>query len=341
MKQSIVIAALAVLFVMNATAKGQETEKAKYAQKVKKEFLFAWNNYKKYAWGHDELAPLTKSYHDWYAQSLMLTPVESYDTMVLMGLKKEAEEDKAFILDSLSFDKDFIFHEEMGVGHWGLIRKPSPDNKNPNRYGTFKDAFRHDMEFVYGTHGTKAENEWAFDKTRSDAEYFWYQGNGSVEVVSDRDFNPTADPNRNIILYGNERTNSAWNEVLSDSPVTVSEGELTFGNRAMEGKDYACFMVRPRKGSAIASVGVVSGTGIKGMRLTYIVPYLQPWFSLPDLAIMNTSVFTDGGSGARHNGYYGHKNGGQLGFGAEGGVKIAGFFGLDWSLKNGEFVEQK
>ena len=37
--------------------------KKKYAEKVKREFLFAWNNYKKYAWGHDELKPLSKSYY--------------------------------------------------------------------------------------------------------------------------------------------------------------------------------------------------------------------------------------------------------------------------------------
>jgi hypothetical protein len=230
---------------------------------------------------------------------------------------------------------------EKQSDRWMMVRKPSPDDKNPVRYGTFKDAFRHDMEFVYGTHGTKAENKWAFDKARFDAEYFWYQGNCSIEVVSDREFNPKADPNRSIILYGNEKTNSAWNEVLSNSPVTVSDGELNFGNRIMKGKDYACFMIRPRKGSNLASVGVVSGTGIEGMRLTYIVPYLQPWFSLPDLTILNTSVFKDSGRKSKVPGYYGHKNGGQLGFSVESGLKVAGFFGLDWSLKNGDFVEQK
>ncbi len=106
MKPRIIFGALVALFVLNAVAAGQVIDKAKYAEVVKQEFLHAWNNYKKYAWGHDELAPLTKSYHDWYAKSLMLTPVEAYDTMVLMGLKKEAEQDKTFILDSVSFDKD-------------------------------------------------------------------------------------------------------------------------------------------------------------------------------------------------------------------------------------------
>lgn len=106
MKRRIVTATLAVLFAASGPSGAQVIDKARYADKVKQEFLFAWNNYKKYAWGHDELSPLTESYHDWYGQSLLLTPVESYDTMLLMSLKKEAEEDKTLILDSLSFDKD-------------------------------------------------------------------------------------------------------------------------------------------------------------------------------------------------------------------------------------------
>ena len=89
------------MIVFGATIKDVHAQsmKERYAEKVKREFLFAWNNYKKYAWGHDELMPLTKSYYDWYGKgnSLLMTPVDAYDTMVLMGLKKEAEEDQKLI----------------------------------------------------------------------------------------------------------------------------------------------------------------------------------------------------------------------------------------------------
>jgi mannosidase alpha-like ER degradation enhancer 2 len=76
------------------------------ADSVRSEFLHAWNGYKQYAWGHDALKPLSKRPHDWYGQSLLLTPVDAFDTMVLMGLKKEAAEAKQLILDSLSFDRN-------------------------------------------------------------------------------------------------------------------------------------------------------------------------------------------------------------------------------------------
>ncbi len=84
----------------------QKINKAQLAKEVKEEFLHAWKGYKKYAWGHDELKPLSKSYKDWYGVSLLMTPVDAFDTMTLMGLNKEAAEAKQLILDSLSFDKD-------------------------------------------------------------------------------------------------------------------------------------------------------------------------------------------------------------------------------------------
>ena len=76
------------------------------AQQVREEFLHGWNGYKQYAWGHDELRPLSNKPFDWYGSSLLMTPVDALDTMVLMGLTKEADEDRRLIDTQLSFDKD-------------------------------------------------------------------------------------------------------------------------------------------------------------------------------------------------------------------------------------------
>ncbi len=79
---------------------------ADVANEVRTEFLHAWNSYKKYAWRHDELKPLTKSYRDWHAASLYMTPVDALDTMYLMGMKEEADQTKEFIVRNLVFDHD-------------------------------------------------------------------------------------------------------------------------------------------------------------------------------------------------------------------------------------------
>ncbi len=81
-------------------------ERRVLAARAKSEFMHAWRAYKKYAWGHDDLRPLSKTHHDWYEQPLLMTPVDSLDTLILMGFKQEAEETKAYILKNLSFDKD-------------------------------------------------------------------------------------------------------------------------------------------------------------------------------------------------------------------------------------------
>ena len=76
------------------------------AERVRSEMLFSWHAYEKYAWGHDELRPLSKTYRDWYGESLLMTPVDSLDTLILMGFDDEATKARKLIDEKLSFDKD-------------------------------------------------------------------------------------------------------------------------------------------------------------------------------------------------------------------------------------------
>ena len=100
------ILSLLLLLLLPLSSSAQQPNKKKLAAEVKAEFLHAWNGYKKYAWGHDDLKPLSKTYRDWYAQPLLMTPVDSLDTMIIMGFDEEAAATRAYILDNLSFDKD-------------------------------------------------------------------------------------------------------------------------------------------------------------------------------------------------------------------------------------------
>ena len=76
------------------------------ALQVRSEFLYSWNAYKKYAWGHDELKPLSEGYRDWHSAPLLMTPVDALDTMILMGLTEEADKTREYIENNLSFDQD-------------------------------------------------------------------------------------------------------------------------------------------------------------------------------------------------------------------------------------------
>lgn len=85
-----------------------ETDTTLISEQIKKETLNAWNAYKKYAWGHDELNPLSKSYRDWYSSSLYITAIDAYSTLKLMGFENEASEIENYITDHANFDKDIF-----------------------------------------------------------------------------------------------------------------------------------------------------------------------------------------------------------------------------------------
>jgi hypothetical protein len=206
---------------------------------------------------------------------------------------------------------------ERVVNKWQPA-KPSAQAKSPVRSGPFRDAFRNNVVFVVGTKGSADENAWALRKARLDAETFWYRGNGCILIVKDADFDPAKDRDRNVILYGNAETNSAWKPLLGNGPVTVKSGSVVLGGRETKGDDLACLFVRPRPDSDVAAVAAVTGTGITGLRLTDRLPFFVSGVGYPDFVLFGPETFTKGLSG----------------------VKAAGFFGNDWSVERGEFVWQ-
>lgn len=94
------------LVLLTTTPAFAQQKRPELGKRVRAEFLHAWDGYKKYAWGHDDLRPLSKTFHDWYAEPLLMTPVDALDTMILMGLKDEAHKTREYIARNLSFDKN-------------------------------------------------------------------------------------------------------------------------------------------------------------------------------------------------------------------------------------------
>jgi hypothetical protein len=90
----------------HADARIDAAASARLAADVKAEFLHAWQGYRRYAWGHDDLASISKKPYDWYGESLLMTPVDALDTLVVMGLTDEANAVRELIAAKLDFDKD-------------------------------------------------------------------------------------------------------------------------------------------------------------------------------------------------------------------------------------------
>jgi mannosidase alpha-like ER degradation enhancer 2 len=100
------LAAFAALATHGCAKSRQDEHARQLAARVRTEFLHAWNNYERYAWGHDALRPLSRTAHDWYGQSLLMTPVDALDTLILMHLDAEAARARSLIVNNLSFDRD-------------------------------------------------------------------------------------------------------------------------------------------------------------------------------------------------------------------------------------------
>ena len=187
---------------------------------------------------------------------------------------------------------------------WTITSRPDATGKNPDRSGTFKEAFNHKMIFVYGTAGNDAENQWAYTKARYDAEVWYYRGNGSVEIFSDREFDPARFPDRGIILYGNASTNSAWSKLLKSCPIQVFRDRVAIGSKTFSGNDLGAYFIWPRADSRIASVAVITGTGLAGLRATEANQYFAAGSGFPDYMIFSASMLTSGAQGIMAAGFY-------------------------------------
>jgi mannosidase alpha-like ER degradation enhancer 2 len=99
---------------------GAAVDRRALAARVREEFLHAWRGYERYAWGHDELRPLSKKARDWYGEPLYMTQVDALDTLILMGLKGEAARTREFVAKNLSFDRDiYVQNFEITIRHLG------------------------------------------------------------------------------------------------------------------------------------------------------------------------------------------------------------------------------
>jgi len=254
------------------------------------------------------------------AAAIFSGTTENVSTLALSTSHLKKAESIRITLDSLntlelSAEADTIYLRKAGE-KWEETQKPAKTEKGPHRNGGFKDAFRNRFVLVYGTSGSKEENAWAYNKARYDAETFWYRGNGSVDVVSDKSFKATDYPDRNVIIYGNADTNRAWKKLLKDSPLQVNNGHINFGEQTYSGEDLACYFVRPRADSDVASVGIVSGTGMQGFRAANENRYFVSGSGFPDVLIFGKEAYLNGVES----------------------VKVTGFFGNDWSIEKGDFA---
>jgi pimeloyl-ACP methyl ester carboxylesterase len=222
---------------------------------------------------------------------------------------------------AISYTKKSELDSVMLVKEGGAwkIAEAYPTGKNPSRYGTFKDAFNYRMVFVYGTAGTKEENDWARQKAAFDAETWYYRGNGAVDVIPDTRYSAEIYAGRGVIIFGNATTNKAWKTLLADCPIQLERNRVTAGDQNWTGGGLAAYFVWPLKNSPDASVAVIGGTGIQGMKAANANQYFAGASGFPDFMIFDIDMVKSGSMG----------------------VKYTGFFDNNWKLNVADFVANK
>ena len=78
--------------------------------------LHAWNNYVKYAWGYNELKPLSRSANSnsmFGKEKLGSTIIDAADTLYIMGLHNEYRKARDWIANSFSLESVSIFKYGM------------------------------------------------------------------------------------------------------------------------------------------------------------------------------------------------------------------------------------
>jgi hypothetical protein len=89
---------------------------------------------------------------------------------------------------------------------------------------------------------------------------------------------------------------------------------VKIGSRVLEGNDLGAYFVWPRADSDHTSVAVISGTGLPGMRAAEANQYFAAGSGFPDYMIFTSDLLKVGPKG----------------------IRMAGFYGNDWSLEKGE-----
>ena len=93
---------------MSSSISDLDAETSSRRETVKQMLLHGWNNYVRYAWGENELRPISRKGHSpgiFGSTKLGASIVDAMDTLWIMGLKDEFARGRDWIRDNLSLDE--------------------------------------------------------------------------------------------------------------------------------------------------------------------------------------------------------------------------------------------
>ncbi|XP_039962372.1 mannosyl-oligosaccharide alpha-1,2-mannosidase IA isoform X1 [Bactrocera tryoni] len=180
MHQSKHVLASSERLVVPASGQGVDEERRDFVVKM---MQHAWDNYKLYAWGKNELRPLSQRPHSgsiFGIYDLGATIVDGLDTLYLMGLEKEYQEgrdwiERKFSLDNVSADLSVFETNIRFVGGLLTLYAFTGDN-------LYKEKAQHIADKLLPAFQTPTGIPYALVNTRTGASrnYGWASGGSSI-----------------------------------------------------------------------------------------------------------------------------------------------------------------
>lgn len=157
--------------------------------------------------------------------------------------------------------------------------------KNPEIYGPVSDAFNSPFLFVVGTgaSGGAALNKSAADAAMKLAREWMMRTGGIVHIKRDIDVTAHDIETENLVLFGNERSNSLTARINAQLPVRLEGRSVNVAGTRYSGADTGLIMIAPNPLRLRRYVVVVGGTTPNSFETAARLNFLE----LPDFVVFD------------------------------------------------------
>ncbi|GEM_PF-1237300 len=160
--------------------------------------------------------------------------------------------------------------------------------KTPWLFGPVVDAFNSAFLFVVGTSASSQAHSQALQWSAVRVARNWEaHANGIVRLKNDTDLTAEDFAENNLVLFGDEKSNSVLRRINKRLPVRFSNGKLVVGKNVYVGEDIGAILIYPNPLNPGKYVVVVGGTTPYSFELAARIPLAE----LPDYVVFDRTSF--------------------------------------------------
>jgi hypothetical protein len=170
--------------------------------------------------------------------------------------------------------------------------------------GPMKRAYMSPFVIVVGSNTDEQTFNSYLNAARQQSVFWWYNANGYVEIMTDKDAVPDKIKDKNLILIGTQEDNSLIKEKILQTPVKINTaGIYADGNEIARG-EYAVKFIYPDTANSNRLILFSTGTSSKYALLSEALQAYATSSGLPDIIVFDEKVREYGFGGLTAAGYF-------------------------------------